>query len=164
MMMYELSQRFRFEAAHTLEREVETESSRRIHGHTYHAEVTLRGVPDPATGMVMDLGLLRRALEGVQQRLDHHLLNEVEGLDRPTLEGLCAFIAAQLKGPLPMLASVRLWRASGPAHPPVSTRTAAGVRPLGVKRRPRSATPLAPRQRVRPRGARCAPPAAKPAQ
>ena len=112
-MMYELSQRFRFEAAHTLEREVETESSRRIHGHTYHAEVTLRGLPDPATGMVMDLGVFRQALEEVQLLLDHHLLNEVDGLEKPTLEGLCAFIAARLKGPLPQLASVKLWRASG---------------------------------------------------
>ncbi len=35
--LYELSQRFFFEAAHTLRREVEAEGSRRVHGHTYEA-------------------------------------------------------------------------------------------------------------------------------
>ena len=39
-MKYELSQRFYFEAAHTLRRQIEAEGSRRIHGHTYIAEIT----------------------------------------------------------------------------------------------------------------------------
>lgn len=37
--MFELSQRFFFDAAHTLHREIESDGSHRIHGHTYHAEV-----------------------------------------------------------------------------------------------------------------------------
>ncbi|HJV62505.1 MAG TPA: 6-carboxytetrahydropterin synthase [Albitalea sp.] len=114
-MVYELSQRFDFEAAHTLERSIDAAPSRRVHGHTYHAEVTLCGQPDPATGMLMDLGHLRRLLAEVREQLDHHLLNEVPGLDKPTLEGLCAFIAAQLRERLPQLLSVKVWRASGDA-------------------------------------------------
>ncbi|HPB23863.1 MAG TPA: 6-carboxytetrahydropterin synthase, partial [Novosphingobium sp.] len=61
--MFELSKQFRFDAAHTLERSIDTESSRRIHGHSYRAEVTVRGRPDPATGMIVDLGLLERSME-----------------------------------------------------------------------------------------------------
>jgi 6-pyruvoyltetrahydropterin/6-carboxytetrahydropterin synthase len=113
MMVYELSQRFHFEAAHTLARDIDAAPSKRMHGHTYHAEVTLRGQPDPATGMLMDLGIFRRVLAEVRELLDHHLLDEVEGLGAPTLEGLCAFIARQLHEPLPALASVKVWRASG---------------------------------------------------
>jgi 6-pyruvoyltetrahydropterin/6-carboxytetrahydropterin synthase len=113
MMIYELSQRFQFEAAHTLERHIDAPPSRRIHGHTYHAEVTLRGLPDAASGMLVDLGEFRRVLAEVAELLDHHLLNEVEGLSKPTLEGLCAFIAERLAGRLPGLAAVTLWRASG---------------------------------------------------
>ena len=111
-MIYELSQRFHFEAAHTLEREIDADASRRIHGHTYHAEVTLRGRPDARSGMVMDLGHFRQLLDAVKDRLDHRLLHEVEGLGTPTLEGLCAFIAAQLQGRVPGLAAVTLWRAA----------------------------------------------------
>jgi len=113
MMVYELSQRFQFEAAHTLERDIDAEPSRRIHGHTYHAEVTLRGTPDPASGMLMDLGHFRRAIGEVHALLDHHLLNEVEGLAKPTLEGLCAFVAERLRPSLPQLVAVKIWRASG---------------------------------------------------
>ena len=114
-MVYELSQRFDFEAAHTLDRTIEAVPSKRVHGHTYHAEVTLRGQPDPTTGMLMDLGYFRRVLADVRELLDHHLLNEVPGLDKPTLEGLCAFIAAQLRPTLPQMVAVRVWRASGDA-------------------------------------------------
>lgn len=112
-MVYELSQQFHFEAAHTLDREIDAAPSKRIHGHTYHAEVTLRGLPDPASGMLVDLGFFRRSLVGVQEALDHHLLNEVEGLSKPTLEGLCAFIADRLRPELPSLYAVKVWRASG---------------------------------------------------
>lgn len=112
-MIYELSQTFHFEAAHTLIREIDTASSKRIHGHTYHAEVTLRGQPDEGTGMLMDLGFFRRELAVVQALLDHHLLDEVEGLGKPTLEGLCAFIVDKLRAPLPALHSVKVWRATG---------------------------------------------------
>ena len=48
-MSYEISQKFFFDAAHTLKRKIEADSSRRIHGHTYNAEVTLSGQPDSVT-------------------------------------------------------------------------------------------------------------------
>ena len=91
-MTYELTQRFFFEAAHTLSREVEAEGSRRIHGHTYFAELTVAGEPDPRTGMVMDLAHLRALAEHARGLLDHRLLNEIEGMGPPTLENLCAFL------------------------------------------------------------------------
>jgi len=65
-MKYELSQRFFFDAAHTLNRKIEAEGSRRIHGHTYHAEITLSGLPDPQTGMMLDLGILRLEVDRVR--------------------------------------------------------------------------------------------------
>lgn len=110
-MDFTVSQRFFFDAAHTLRREIEAEGSRRVHGHTYHAEVALRGERDPATGMVIDLGLLRLALQGVREQLDHHMLDEVPGLGIPTLENLCLFIAGALPpGLRAQLARVRVWR------------------------------------------------------
>lgn len=113
-MMYELSQQFFFEAAHTLDREIETASSQRIHGHTYHAEVLVQGPRHPQTGMVVDLGLLRREIERVRALLDHAFLDHVQGLGKPTLENLCRFIGEQLSGFEPPVASVRVWReASG---------------------------------------------------
>ena len=111
-MACEISQTFFFDAAHTLERAIDTESSKRIHGHTYNAEVFLTGQPDPKTGMVIDLGLVRREVALLRGQLDHHLLDEVEGLGPPTLENLCQFIFSRLLPVLPALSSVRVWRAS----------------------------------------------------
>lgn len=115
-MIYEISQRFFFEAAHTLDRKIDTTSSKRIHGHTYQAEVTVQGPKNPETGMVVDFGVLRRRIEAVREVLDHAFLDEVPALGAPTLENLCAFIAERLQGTVPPVASVRVWReASGDA-------------------------------------------------
>ena len=111
-MSYELSQRFYFDAAHTLQRTIEADSSKRIHGHTYHAEVLLQGEPDPATGMVVDLGLVRREIEQLRLQLDHAFLDDIAGLAPPTLENLCRFILNRLITSLPAISAVRVWRDS----------------------------------------------------
>ena len=48
------------------------------HGHTYHLEVTVQGEIDPDTGFVIDFKDLKRILnEGVIEKLDHFLINEI---------------------------------------------------------------------------------------
>lgn len=110
--MYELSKQFLFDAAHTLHRKIETESSLRIHGHSYRAEVTLRGKPDPATGMIMDVGNLERELEAVRDALDHRFLDEINDLGPATMENLCRWIWVKLEPGLPALWKVSVSRAS----------------------------------------------------
>ena len=90
--MWELTKSFRFEAAHSLKGTTFGADSEEIHGHSFRAEVSVRGTPDPATGMVLDLGLLERSMAEVQKALDHKLLNKVEALGPPTLENLSRFI------------------------------------------------------------------------
>jgi 6-pyruvoyltetrahydropterin/6-carboxytetrahydropterin synthase len=109
--MFEISQRFYFDAAHTLQREIEAQGSKRVHGHTYHAEVFVQGQPGD-NGMVMDLGLVRQALKEVREQLDHHFLDEVPGLGPATLENLCLFIWHALKPSLPGLSAVQVERHS----------------------------------------------------
>lgn len=117
--MFELSQTFSFDAAHTLKRagaqvgEQESAGSRRIHGHTYTAEVMVRGERQPASGMVVDLTVLRQVIQGVRDQLDHHFLDEVAGLGAPTLENLCVFIYAQISQHLPQVSAVAVSRAAG---------------------------------------------------
>lgn len=113
-MKYELSQKFYFEAAHTLLREIDGEGSRRIHGHTYHCEITVQGAPDPNSGMLTDLAVVRKEIERVRGRLDHRFLDEVKGLGPATLENLCTFVFKELEGALPHLIRVTIERhASG---------------------------------------------------
>jgi 6-pyruvoyltetrahydropterin/6-carboxytetrahydropterin synthase len=108
--MHELSKSFVFEAAHTLDRRIETESSRRIHGHSYRATIAIRGQPDPASGMLLDLGVLSAELARVHQLLDHRMLDDVEGLGPATLENLARYIHDQLANRVPGLARVTVGR------------------------------------------------------
>ena len=109
---FSVSQRFFFDAAHTLRRDIETEGSLRVHGHTYYAEVTVSGQPEPHNGMVVDLGWVRLHIDKLRPQLDHHLLDEVPGLGPATLENLCSFIWRSLVPALPGLSQVRVWRDS----------------------------------------------------
>ena len=111
---FELSQRFYFEAAHTLSRTIDAYGSRQIHGHTYEAEITLTGQPDPMSGMVLDLAYLRQEVERVRALLDHQFLDDIAELGPATLENLCLFIKRQLIGAVPNLSCVTIERrASG---------------------------------------------------
>lgn len=111
---FELSQRFYFEAAHTLIRTIDAQGSRQIHGHTYEAEITLTGKPEPTSGMVLDLAYLRIEIERVRALLDHQFLDDIAELGPATLENLCLFIKQQLIGAVPHLSCVSIERrASG---------------------------------------------------
>jgi 6-pyruvoyltetrahydropterin/6-carboxytetrahydropterin synthase len=108
--MIELSQRFSFDAAHHLG--AGASENRRLHGHSFYVEVTLRGEPDPKTGFLRDFGQIDAALKEVRELLDHRLLNEVEGLDNPTLENIARFIHARARRALPEVVRVRIERPS----------------------------------------------------
>ena len=90
--MWELTKSFGFEAAHALSGTTLGAASEEIHGHSFRAEITIRGTPDPKTGMIIDLDLLTQNIAALRDTLDHKFLNKIEGLERPTLENLAQFI------------------------------------------------------------------------
>ena len=100
-----------FDAAHFLDDEVDAPAYRRMHGHSFQLEVELEGEPN-ASGWVADFGEVTKALEHLRSQIDHRLLNEVEGLERPTLENICQWAAGKLKPDFPNLRSVRVARPS----------------------------------------------------
>ncbi|MBB6579923.1 6-pyruvoyltetrahydropterin/6-carboxytetrahydropterin synthase [Comamonas odontotermitis] len=110
--MYELSQKFFFEAAHTLHRTIDAAGSRRIHGHTYQAEITLFGAPTGDSGMLQDLGYIRQKIELVKNELDHQFLDEVPDLGPATLENLCKYIYTRMAVHCPNLIAVAVERPS----------------------------------------------------
>ena len=90
--MWELTKSFRFEAAHSLRGTTLGETSEEIHGHSYRAEVTIKGVPEADTGMLMDMGVFEQRLSDIQKKLDHKLLDRIQALGPATLENLSRFI------------------------------------------------------------------------
>jgi 6-pyruvoyltetrahydropterin/6-carboxytetrahydropterin synthase len=107
--MIEITQEFGFDAAHYLDGAPEY---RRMHGHSFYVEVTLRGEPDPQTGFLRDFGEVDAILKSIRALLDHRLLNEIEGLSKPTLENLARFIFDKARAQLPEVARVKLRRPS----------------------------------------------------
>jgi 6-pyruvoyltetrahydropterin/6-carboxytetrahydropterin synthase len=89
-MTVEITQQFTFDAAHSLD--AGAGENRRMHGHSFYVDVTLRGEPNAKTGFLRDFGEVEAVLKSVRELLDHRLLNDVEGLGAPTLENLARFI------------------------------------------------------------------------
>lgn len=87
------------------------------HGHNYRVEVTLRGVPDARTGMLMDLRRLDAVVnECVLEPLDHKNLNVQVPFfagRQPTCENLALWVWNALSPALPggLLDSVRVHEA-----------------------------------------------------
>lgn len=86
----------------------------RHHGHNYRLEVTLRGEPDPVTGMLMDMKQLQDVLDReIMGRFDHRDLNaDTPYFEKqlPTPENLARVVAGLLREALPpgLLDRVRL--------------------------------------------------------
>ena len=110
--MISISKEFRFAAAHFLPTAEKGHPNSRVHGHSFTAVVTLEGAADPLTGWIRDFADIDNAIADIRARLDHHMLNEIKGLEQPTLERLARFIFDDLKRRLGELASVTVRRDS----------------------------------------------------
>ncbi|TXI32176.1 MAG: 6-carboxytetrahydropterin synthase [Niabella sp.] len=85
------------------------------HGHNYVLEVTVKGLPDPSTGYVIDLKQLRDIIElEIIDKVDHKHLNYdvpfLEGII-PTAENIAVIFWSILEKSIPMgtLHSVKLY-------------------------------------------------------
>jgi 6-pyruvoyltetrahydropterin/6-carboxytetrahydropterin synthase len=101
-MRCRLTRDYRFEAAHFLPQVGPEHKCSRMHGHSYHLRVTLEGDIDPELGWLMDFAELDHLVAPVLARLDHRLLNDVDGLGNPTSEMLAAWLWRHLSGRLPL--------------------------------------------------------------
>lgn len=97
---------FQIEAAHYLPSVPEGHKCARMHGHSFRIEVHVSGEPGGESGWVMDFADLRRAFQPLFDQLDHHCLNQVEGLENPTSENLARWIWERLSPGLPQLSKV----------------------------------------------------------
>lgn len=103
---------FMFDAAHFLPYAEKGHPNRRMHGHSFRVVVWLNGQPSPETGLVRHFEDVEREVMKTRAKLDHHLLNEIDGLSLPTLEHIAAWIWRDLQGPLPEISRVEVHRTS----------------------------------------------------
>jgi 6-pyruvoyltetrahydropterin/6-carboxytetrahydropterin synthase len=102
----EISKEFVFEAAHRLPRVPADHKCARLHGHSFRVEIYARGEVDPELGWFIDFADLKGAFAPIYDQLDHHYLNEIDGLENPTSENLAVWIWTRLSPRLPGLSRV----------------------------------------------------------
>ena len=105
-MHVRLVKTFTFEAAHWLPTFPEGHKCRRMHGHSFKVDVIVEGDAPESDGYLMDYGEIKAAIAPIEKQLDHHLLNEVDGLENPTSEMIARWIFDRLRGSLPLLSEI----------------------------------------------------------
>lgn len=105
-MRTRLERNYRFEAAHFLPRVPPGHKCARLHGHSYEFVIVIEGEIDPERGWLIDFGELDEHVAPLVLILDHHVLNEIEGLTNPTGELLAAWLWQKLAPRLPELREV----------------------------------------------------------
>jgi 6-pyruvoyltetrahydropterin/6-carboxytetrahydropterin synthase len=108
-MKVELVKEYRFEAAHRLPHVPSGHKCARLHGHSFRIELSVAGPVDAKTGWFVDFGRLDELWAPFGERLDHHYLNEVEGLENPTSENLARWLWQALKPRLPELGAITVF-------------------------------------------------------
>ncbi len=97
---------FTIEAAHRLPNVPAGHKCARLHGHSFRVELHVSGEVDERTGWIMDFAEVKAIFQPVYDRLDHHCLNDIAGLENPTSENLARWIWNEIKSQLPLLSKV----------------------------------------------------------
>ena len=105
-MRVQLSKTFSFEAAHYLPGFPDGHKCRRLHGHSYKVDVVVGGEIREDKGYLIDYGRIAEAFAPIYEQLDHHCLNEIEGLENPTAEMLAKWIWDRLEPRLQILVEI----------------------------------------------------------
>ena len=111
--MFEIFKEFTFEAAHHLAMNV-TDGHRysRLHGHSFQVRIFFKGRADEKRNWVCDFEEIDRRITELRAELDHQYLNEIVGLEVPTLENISRWIWNRLDYQLPDLNRILVRRGS----------------------------------------------------
>jgi len=101
----QLIKTYQFEAAHSTPWQGNPSC---LHGHSYEVAVVVDGPLDPTYNWVMDYGDISDSFSPLFKTLDHAMLNDVKGLETPTIKHLEQWIYHQLKATVPLLTDIHV--------------------------------------------------------
>ena len=97
---------FRFEAAQVLTKVPAGHKCGAMHGHSFKVEIAIEGEVDPTTGWVYDHAEISRAMNPLVDQLDHAYLNDIPGLENPTIENMAGWFWQKLAPLCPGLCEI----------------------------------------------------------
>ena len=98
-----------FDSAHFLPNVPEGHKCKNLHGHTYTLTLVLEAKINRPAGWAVDFTDVKALVKPIIDRIDHKLLNDIEGLENPTCEVISIWIFNEIKKVLPIIKSVELW-------------------------------------------------------
>ncbi|RKZ38235.1 MAG: 6-carboxytetrahydropterin synthase QueD [Gammaproteobacteria bacterium] len=104
----EIYKQFSIEAAHRLPNVPADHKCSRLHGHSFQVTIHVCGGMGARSGWVIDFAEIKQAFRPLYEQLDHHYLNDIEGLENPTSENLARWIWVRLKPGLPELGKITI--------------------------------------------------------
>lgn len=104
----EIFKQFTFDSAHFLPNVPPEHKCREMHGHTYRLVTFIEGPLDKHLGWVMDFADLKQVVDPIVKQLDHHLLNNIDGLENPTCEMIAVWLWNRIKPAVPQLSRIEL--------------------------------------------------------
>ena len=108
-MRAQLTKEFRFEAAHTLPSLPEDHKCRQMHGHSFKIDISVAGEVDEEIGWVYDHKRISDAMNPLLELLDHGYLNDIPGLESPTIERMAGLFWKKLEPDLPGLCEIVIY-------------------------------------------------------
>ena len=96
-LLTRIGRTYRFESAHRLPKVPDGHKCKNLHGHNYRVEIVVSGKLDDR-GFVVDFAEIDAEIAPLIKKVDHRLLNDVEGLENPTAEIIAAWFFQRING------------------------------------------------------------------
>ncbi len=83
-----ISQDFSFEAAHSMPKQTRFPGQTHVHGHSFTVKIELKGEASAEEGTIENFELVSSKFRELVMKLDHTMLNDIPGLENPTMENI----------------------------------------------------------------------------
>ena len=83
-----ISQDFTFEAAHCMPKQTRFPGQTHVHGHSFTVKMELKGEASAEDGTIENFELVSAKFRELVMKLDHTMLNDIPGLENPTMENI----------------------------------------------------------------------------
>lgn len=110
---YRIWKEQRLESALQLMSAPEGDKRRRLHGHSYLIRLHLTAPLDPIMGWTVDYGDVKEIFKPIYKALDHHRLDELNGLSLTDPASICRWVRNEFANDLPQLDRIDLYQTPG---------------------------------------------------